>query len=328
MEEKKTIVLVSASFYKGDELFAYLKKYSKKSDGQFVYWDEFAFTLENLSDYDAVLIMNNPSEKMEITCFPENVIAFMMEPGFRVEHVWMFKKLQQYATVYSPLQNSANTVQSHGFLGWHLMHDYEYLSKLAVPEKTAMVSCIASDLTRFKGHRRRVDFIKQLQQEIPTIDFFGRGSNFLPDKFNGLLPYRYSIAIENASIPYYFTEKINDCFLAYTVPIYYGCKNIGKYFPERSFIHINIEEPFGAIEKIKQIVSEDDWKQRIGPLQEARQLVLNKYQPLAGAAGILRQIKPTVKQAVLLKPVPLTLTKKIKKILQHNKISFRKLTGI
>lgn len=311
----KKIVLVSASFDKGKEFFIWLKKYAKHSDDQFLYWDEFAFTVEIVPECDAVLIFNTPSQKIETLCFPENVIAFMMEPGIKSEHPWMFKRLQQYATVYSPLQNSSNTIVSNGFLGWHVLRDWNELSRLAVPEKKMHMSCIASSLTQLKGHRKRLNFIRTLQKEIPVIDFFGKGSNYIPDKMEGLLSYRFSIAIENTPMPCYFTEKITDCFLAYTVPLYYGCKDIGRYFPERSFIQINIEEPLKAIEKIRNTIENDDWQQRISALQEARELVLNKYQPLAAAAGILGQIKPSIKRKVLLEPVPDSLLRKMKNAL-------------
>jgi hypothetical protein len=40
----------------------------------------------------------------------------------------------------------------------------------------------------------------------------------------------FHIAIENTAIKNYFSEKLLDCFQARTVPIYYGCPNIGEYF--------------------------------------------------------------------------------------------------
>jgi hypothetical protein len=314
--EKKIIVRVNASFEQGEALFAWLKRYAKYSDDQFVYWDEFAFSVDCLSESDALLILNNPSEKIDTICFPENIIAFMMEPGVYSENPWMFEGLQQYSFVYSPLKNSSNTMLSHGFLGWHVLPDWAELSVLPVPEKGQTISCIASRLQQFKGHRLRLDFINSLKKEISSIDFFGKGSNYIPDKMDGLLPYRYSIAIENTAAPYYFTEKITDCFLAYTVPLYYGCKNIGKYFPEKSFILIDIEEPGKAIEKIRQVMENDDWQQRVTALQEARDLVLNKYQPLAAAAGILRKIQPSVKRQIHLKPVSDRILRKIKNLLK------------
>jgi len=312
MDDKKLIVKIDASYLKGKALFDEVKKYAKHSNEQFAWWDECAFTVEDLPEYDALLIFNNPSKKTETICYPENVIAFMMEPGVSAEHPWMFKGLDQYAQVFSPLQNSPNTVLSHGYLGWHFNHNYTFFEQLAVPEKKYRVSCIASNLSQLKGHRLRVAFVKTLSQELPEIDFFGRGVNFLPDKLDALLPYRYSIAIENSAAPYYFTEKINDCFLAYTVPVYYGCSNIEKYFPKKSFIRIDINNPGNAIELIKEIILHDNWDERLEAVKEARELVLNKYQPLAGAAAVLRGTKRSIqKKKILTTPVPQAIQKKI-----------------
>lgn len=46
----------------------------------------------------------------------------------------------------------------------------------------------------------------------------------------------FHIAIENTSHDNYFTEKIMDCFLFRTVPIYYGCPNINDFFDSRGII--------------------------------------------------------------------------------------------
>jgi hypothetical protein len=42
----------------------------------------------------------------------------------------------------------------------------------------------------------------------------------------------FGIAIENFSHRGYFSEKILDCFLMKTIPIYWGCSNIFDYFFE------------------------------------------------------------------------------------------------
>ena len=315
MEKKKIIVRVDASFEQGSSLFAWLKKYAAHYDDRYIYQDEFAFTTEPLDECDALLIFNNPSVKINTLCYPENVIAFMMEPGDHYEHPWMYKGLDQYAAIYSPVQSADNVILSHGYLGWYLQQNFAALSSLQVPEKKSVISCISSNLSLLKGHRLRLNFIKTLQAQIPQIDFFGRGNNFIDDKLNALLPYRYSIAIENTSAPYYFTDKINDCFLAYTVPLYYGCKNMGRYFPAKSFIQINIEDPKKAIHQIRQVMDNDDWQQRAAAVVEARELVLHKFQPLAGAVELLKQCKPSVKKTVQLKPVPGSWIRKVKNIM-------------
>lgn len=41
---------------------------------------------------------------------------------------------------------------------------------------------------------------------------------------------KYSIVVENEKLNNWFTEKIIDCFATKTIPIYWGCPNIGDYF--------------------------------------------------------------------------------------------------
>jgi hypothetical protein len=46
----------------------------------------------------------------------------------------------------------------------------------------------------------------------------------------------YHICIENTSHENYFTEKIIDCFLFRTIPIYFGCPNIGDFFDKTGIV--------------------------------------------------------------------------------------------
>ena len=56
-------------------------------------------------------------------------------------------------------------------------------------------------------------------------------------KQDTLQQYKYCICYENSKhIMGYITEKIFDCFVAGTVPIYYGADNICDYVPEDCFI--------------------------------------------------------------------------------------------
>ncbi len=300
-------VKVDANFLAGNDLFDWIKKYAQSYEGGYAYWDEFAFMTDDLDETDAILVFNTPSKPVSMISDPARVVAFMMEPGIPSRHPWMYRKLEQYAAVYSPVGKSANTVSSHGFTGWYSPHNWPSLCTMEIPQKTNCVSCISSGLAQLKGHRLRNQFIEQLQKKIPGIDFFGRHTRPLQDKMDGLLPYKYSIAIENSSAPWYFTEKISDCFLAYTVPVYYGCTNISRYFPEKSVIEMDIRKPERAIRIVEDALAADDWNERLPALQEARELVLNRYQPLAGAASILRDMRQGKKQLVQLDPVNISL---------------------
>lgn len=49
----------------------------------------------------------------------------------------------------------------------------------------------------------------------------------------------FSICIENTSKLYYFSEKLIDCLLCKSIPIFFGCPNIYQYFDIEGFIIIN-----------------------------------------------------------------------------------------
>ena len=319
MEKEKghIIVYVTGNFAGKKELFKWMGRYGPESDELFIYWDEYAFTPYDLDNYDAVLVLNTPGKKLSITSDPGRIIALMMEPGVRSLHPWMFKGTDQYTRIFSPIGNEQNIELSHGFMGWYFDRNITDLTRLPVPDKSRSLSCIVSSLKQLEGHRLRLNFVTNCKKEIPAMDLFGKGINYISDKMDGLLPYRYSLAIENASIPYYFTEKINDCFLAWTVPLYYGCQNIDKFFPSKSYIPIDINNTESAIKKIRDVIENEDWNTRLEAVKEARELVLNRYQPLAGCAAALQSMPASQKRSIQLKPVKSSFLSKLTGFIQQ-----------
>ena len=47
---------------------------------------------------------------------------------------------------------------------------------------------------------------------------------------------QFSIVIENCRMDNYFTEKLCDCLITKTIPIYFGCPNIEEYFDTTGWI--------------------------------------------------------------------------------------------
>lgn len=91
--------------------------------------------------------------------------------------------------------------------------------------KSKLVSIIASNKSHLPGHQQRLHMIEQLK---PYAPLFGRGFNEVKYKEEALSDYMFSVAIEN--MDNWFTEKLLDCFLTGTVPIYYGTPSVGKWF--------------------------------------------------------------------------------------------------
>jgi hypothetical protein len=90
-----------------------------------------------------------------------------------------------------------------------------------------MISMIASSKNFTEGHKHRHDVAKNFKDDL---DLMGRGYKEIADKSEGLKDYRYSVAIENCKIDGYFTEKLIDCFLQGTIPIYWGDPSVGDIF--------------------------------------------------------------------------------------------------
>ena len=102
--------------------------------------------------------------------------------------------------------------------------------------KRKLLSIVVSSKQETLGQKLRhkiVDIYKD------KIDVFGRAYNPIEKKEESLKDYAFQIVVENCSVDGYFSEKIIDCFATGTVPIYWGCKNIGDYFDVNGIIIFN-----------------------------------------------------------------------------------------
>ena len=97
------------------------------------------------------------------------------------------------------------------------------------------------------------------------------------DKFYALSNYKYCLAFDNQdTIKNFFGTQFTDSILYWTVPIYWGGADLNRFFPEDSFIQIDIRKP-DEVNKVIEIIQNDDYESRIPALKEARNLILNKY---------------------------------------------------
>lgn len=123
-------------------------------------------------------------------------------------------------------------------------------------EKPKHISFITSNKTMTDGHVFRVNCAAAINN-LPDsqVDLFGVGIREIPGKIVGLRDYKFSIAIENGIHDNYFTEKILDCFLTGTIPIYRGCENIGEFFNPKGFITFDTEQELLNI--VSKLTDED-----------------------------------------------------------------------
>lgn len=157
------------------------------------------------------------------------------------------------------------------FINWDTM------ASTPPPQKSKTISTVCSQRTgNITLHSTRVDFTWSLKEDLPELDIFGHGVNPMNDKAEALDPYRFHIAVENHVYDHHLTEKLPDAFLGYTLPFYHGAPNASDYFPQESFIPIDINDYHRSLEIIKSHLANNEYEDRLPFIIEARRRVLEE----------------------------------------------------
>ena len=116
-----------------------------------------------------------------------------------------------------------------------------------IHDKSKIVSCIFSWKNWNPYHRMRFRVYDRLKDDN-RVDFYGTGCEKpIEYKTESLKDYMFSIVIENSIESDYFTEKILDCFLSGTIPVYVGSKTTSQYFDENGIIYFEGDEDLPSI---------------------------------------------------------------------------------
>lgn len=278
-------------------------------------WDRVHFSTSGwlFRRPDYVLVLNQPSKPTRLRMSPNRVWFAIGEPPTRSHeplHLGQANGTTVFTPAHYPSMNSNGAVRhyrsSHAMTRtWWVKRTFEELNRTTEVPKSRMLSCISSNLTLLAGHRARLAFVERARQELP-LDLFGRGFREIGDKWSGLAPYRFSLAYENTRAPGYFTEKLMDCLVCLTVPLYVGATDIHDYFPADSVVVIDPDDP-DVFEKIRSLLTECEYERRLPALRAAKHLVLNRYNMFVHLAdAIMNDRDPAEKpRDIELKPVTL-----------------------
>jgi len=152
---------------------------------------------------------------------------------------------------------------------WILEKDWKSID---VTRKQYKISSFITSKLRTKGHRFRKQ-LYMIQLSISNIPiFFYRGvsvKDTLPEIGNNPLLHssrdskiemfkdsQYSLVIENSREDNYFTEKLCDCLITKTIPIYYGAPNISEYFDITGWIILTNESITELSDKLSILTPE------------------------------------------------------------------------
>jgi hypothetical protein len=189
----------------------------------------------------------------QVDSFPEAVkIAWLIEP-MSIDskgYDYVRRNLNKFTFVLShswPFIDYLNQHPQNQHYDYQKVHWFPFGGCWIKPEdrntghyKNKRISIIASDKKETRGHQLRHEIIAEFRDKY-QIDVYGRGYNPVKDKLEALGGYHYSIVVENERTEGFFTEKLIDCFMTGTMPIYWGDPEIEKHFNMRGLAFTSLK---------------------------------------------------------------------------------------
>ena len=170
------------------------------------------------------------------------------------------------------------------YVHFHVGKSWDFLTAAQPPDKTFELGIISSGLDTIEGHRARLEFLAELDASDIDCAIWGRGENLrkfrkyrgaVANKWDAHAACRYTIVIENSVAPLYWSEKPADALLSYSLPLYHGCPDLGRYLPVDSFVPFDIALP-GRIETIRDILRTAPYRSRLPAVMQARDVLLRQ----------------------------------------------------
>lgn len=252
-----------------------LKKQTPKSTMQ---WGDYTFS-DDAEECDYLVILDYPHSDFSVKVNKDNIIHLCIEPPNEVS------KYRHYANknvsiIFNTVDIKENNFLTHCALPWHVNKDFDFLSSLKVEnlKKEDKIVWVTSNQRTSKIHNVRMDYLDKISAlQLPFVELYGRGINPIDDKWDVMSTAKYAIAYENYKNDYYWTEKIMDCYLSYSMPIYFGCNLIDNFFPKDSYIQLDPNDKHIDL-FLKEIVTSKKWENNLDGITKARELILNEYQ--------------------------------------------------
>ena len=93
------------------------------------------------------------------------------------------------------------------------------------------------------------------------------------DKINTIANYKFVFCAENTIYPGYVTEKIIDCFIAGTIPIYIGAPDIENFIPKNLFIDLR---RYNSMEDLENKLIHTSEEEALSMIASAKEFLKSK----------------------------------------------------
>lgn len=231
---------------------------------KYILWDrnDTSLPVHAYSHEEVFYVTGSPKKKIAFFFEAEDILPDMYKKLYaNLEYLKGFDAI--FTNQQRLLESLPNAHYNFGFGSWYgTPHGGGVVDPERYKKKTKNVSAVSSAKTNCELYRMRIDLCKYLKEKglADTYGNFDGGSFVKSNQYYD--EYRYHVAYENQLTKGYFDEKITDCFLSMTVPIYVGNPSIGDFFNMDGIIlldpyHLeNVDELFASC-------NEEDYERRI-----------------------------------------------------------------
>lgn len=270
-----------------------LGNFARLTPNRSLRWDRCEFTLNPADggEFDYWIVFATAPALTTLVCAPENTLFIAGEPPAKKVYPRSFYAQFRHLICSRGDYPHPSVVFDALGLNWHVGYDrltgeyqYGYDELVAMPpaDKQLAVSVVCSNLRTTAGQRARLDLLERLKRRFgDRIVHYGRGFNPIDDKMSAIAPYHYHLVLENSVSDDYWTEKLADAYLGWSYPLYLGCPNLAQYFPAASFSRITAERFEETARTIEQALGAPPSAGQVAAVGEARDRVLNRYNPFA-----------------------------------------------
>jgi len=222
----------------------------------------------------------------ELNINPYNILIIMEPNQLFGLHNWATENSHLFSCILTWGSDILDKCENSLLLpfGTTFLHGKDKYKELATCNKELEVSFMCGSKNMIDGQqlRQRIHS-KQSQIKIPTKWFYTTNKSKDICFENSM----FHIAVENSQNKNYFTEKIVDAFLSKTLPIYWGCPNIGEYFDDRGIILFNNEN---ELIDIINSLTEEDYNNRKEYIEKNTQIALYYAEYFMRCKDIIKEI--------------------------------------
>jgi hypothetical protein len=213
--------------------------------------------LNHLNNIDFSLFIDFLPQSQE-DLSPINILVLQEPNEYFGYHDWAIQNKDLFNIILTWDDKVINNCNNALFLpfghSWFKPDQYEINHN-----KLFQISHLCGKLLKTHGQSLRHELLDRKNEiKVPTKFFNVYGDRYNIEearkgKEEVFSDSMFGVAIENTSHNGYFTEKILDCFLLKTIPLYWGCSNIDNFFEQDGIITFdNVDDLIVKVNKLNE----------------------------------------------------------------------------